>query len=149
MWLLSPHCNAASGCPAIRYGETKERWWCREGEGGYTTWREVGIRGDSWVCMLLACVWCVACLYSGLGVPPLSLQGHSWAAAAASCGGVDNPAWNSQHQVEGEEQEHEVRPPGCHILCLPVCSPVCLSVCIFCLSIYSVCLLVCSHKCFM
>ena len=23
------------------------------------------------------CVWCVACLYSGLGVPPLSLQGHS------------------------------------------------------------------------
>ena len=37
-----------------------------------------------------------------------SLQGHPWAAVAAPCGWVEEPAWDSQQPVEGEEQEHEV-----------------------------------------
>ena len=45
--------------------------------------REATLREERWgsevthECACCMCVWCVACLYSGLGVPPLSLQGHS------------------------------------------------------------------------
>jgi len=56
-----------------------------------------------------------------------SLQGHSWAAVAAPCEWVEEPAWDSQQPVEGEEQEHEVSllqaphfspsPPACWYEC--------------------------------